>query len=145
MKKMLFLVGTLLTTAGAFAQTTAAEPAGLATAFCKAIEAEDAAALTAITTDDFTITSFDGQTADRDLLSQALSGAYLVTETMPANNIRSRTYNGNTAIVTGDSKFKGALQGTNFNANVVFIATCVKVGNNWKIASFQLSGMPGGN
>lgn len=141
MKKMLFLIGVLVTTANAFAQTAApGDPAGVATAFCKAIENEDASAVAALTTDDFTITSFDGQTADRDLLSQALSGGFLVTETMPANNVRSRMYNGNTAIVMGDSKFKGALQGTSFNTNVVFTATCVKMPTGWKIASMQLSG-----
>lgn len=59
---------------------------------------------------------------------------------MPANNLRSRMYNGNTAIVLGDSKFKGALQGTNVNTNVVFTATCVKMTSGWKIASLQLSG-----
>lgn len=143
MKRVLIAAFTVLTAAGAFAQTAAPatnEPAGLATAIMKALEAEDASALAAITTDDFTIVSFDGQTADRDLLSQGLSGGFLVVETAPANNVRSRQYNGDTAIVTGDSKFKGSLQGTNFNANIVFVATCVKMNNGWKVANLQLSG-----
>ena len=143
MKRLVFAAITLLTTSGLFAQTAApaaTEPAGLATAMMKALEAEDASAIAAITTDDFTIVSFDGQTADRDLLGQGLSGGFLVVETAPANNVRSRQYNGNTAIVTGDSKFKGSLQGTNFNANIVFTVTCVKMANGWKVANLQLSG-----
>lgn len=144
MKRVFFAAAILfITTTGAFAQTAAPaanEPAGLATAMMKALEAEDASALSSLTTDDFTIVSYDGQTADRDLLSQALSGGFLVVETAPANNVRSRQYNGNTAIVTGDSKFKGSLQGTNFNSNVVFVVTCVKMNNGWKIANLQLSG-----
>ncbi len=144
MKKTIFLLGALLTTSLAFAQTTAStttqEPQALASAFFKALEKEDAPALAGITTDDFAIVSFDGQTADRDLLGQALSGGYLVVETAPANNLRSRTYNGNTTIVTGDSTFKGSMQGANFNNSIIFTMTCVKVGTGWKIASAQLSG-----
>jgi ketosteroid isomerase-like protein len=141
MKKALLLAATLLTTTSLFAQTAApADPAGLATAFFKAMEAEDASAIAAITTDDFAIVSFDGQTADRDLLGQGLSSGFLIIETSPANNLRSRSYNDDAALVTGDSKFKGSLQGTNFNVNAVFTVTCVKQNNGWKIASVQLSG-----
>jgi ketosteroid isomerase-like protein len=144
MKKTIFLLGTLLTTSLAYSQTTASttpqEPQALASAFFKALEKEDAAAIAGITTDDFAIVSFDGQTADRDLLGQALSGGYLIVETASAINLRSRTYNGNTAIVSGDSKFKGSVQGTNFDNNVIFLVTCVKMGTGWKIASAQLSG-----
>jgi ketosteroid isomerase-like protein len=140
MKKVLLLAATLLTTTGLLAQTAPTDPTGLATAFMKAMEAEDASAIAAITTDDFAIISFDGQAADRDLLGQGLSGGFLVIETAPANNLRSRTYNADAAIVTGDTKFKGSLQGTNFNINAVFTVTCVKMNNGWKIASVQLSG-----
>ncbi|HEY0109759.1 MAG TPA: nuclear transport factor 2 family protein [Fibrella sp.] len=144
MKKTIFLLGTLLITSVTFAQTTASttaqEPQALASAFFKALEKEDAAAIATITTDDFAIINFDGQTADRDLLGQALGGGYLIVETAPTNNLRSRTYNSTTAIVTGESTFKGSVQGNNFNNNVVFTMTCVKMANGWKIASAQLSG-----
>ncbi len=142
MKKTTFLLGTLLVTSVAFAQTapTAQEPQALATAFFRALENEDAAAINGITTDDFAIINFDGQTADRDLLGQGLSGGFLILETAPANNLRSRIYNGNMAIVTGESAFKGSLQGNNFNNKTLFTVTCVKMGTNWKIASAQLSG-----
>ena len=103
------------------------------------MEAEDGAAIAAITTDDFTIMSFDGQVADRDLLGQGLSGGFLNLETATATNLRTRNY-GTTTLVLGDSKFKGSLQGTNFNTNVVFTITCVKNGDKWKIAAAQLSG-----
>lgn len=145
MKKTILFLGTLLLTSVALAQTNtsasaiAQDPQALASAFFKAMEGEDGAAITAITTDDFAIVNFDGQIADRDLLSQALSGGYLVVEKSPANNLRSRTYNGDTAIVSGDSTFKGSLQGASFTNDVVFTVTCVKVGSNWKIASTQLS------
>jgi ketosteroid isomerase-like protein len=142
MKKVAFILGVLFTTSGAIAQTAApapGEPTALAQAFFKAMEAEDGAAIAAITTDDFAIVSFDGQVADRDLLGQGLSGGFLNLETATATNLRTRTY-GTTALVLGDSKFKGSLQGTNFNTNVVFTITCVKNGDKWKIAAAQLSG-----
>ncbi len=144
MKKVAFVLGILFTTSLAMAQTAApvaapGEPTALAQAFFKAMEAEDGAAIAAITTDDFAIVSFDGQVADRDLLGQGLSGGFLNLETATATNLRTRTY-GTTALVLGDSKFKGSLQGTNFNTNVVFTITCVKNGDKWKIAAAQLSG-----
>lgn len=146
MKKTIFLLATLLVTSIGFAQTTAPastttqEPQALASAFFKAMEDEDGTAITKITTDDFVLVSFNGQTADRDLLGQALGGGYLTLEKAPATNLRSRTYNGDTAIVTGDSTFKGNLQGTNFTSDVVFTVMCVKTATGWKIASAQLSG-----
>ena len=139
---MLFLCG-LLTASVAFAQTpapAAPEPQALATTFFKALEAEDVATLANITTDDFAIVNFDGQVADRDLLGQGLVGGFLVIETASATNLRTRTYNTDMAIVTGDSSFKGSLQGGNFKATVSFTVTCVKVATGWKIAGAQLSG-----
>ena len=144
MKKVIFALGILLTTSLAMAQTAtpaAKDPTALAQAFFKAMEAEDAATISSLTTDDFTIISFDGQVADRDLLGQGLGGGFLVLETATANNLRSRNY-GSTTLVLGDSKFKGSLQGTNFNTSASFMITYVKTGDNWKIANAQLSGLP---
>ncbi|MEZ0485813.1 nuclear transport factor 2 family protein [Fibrella aquatica] len=142
MKKAILLLGTLMTASLTHAQTTPVtqEPQPLVSAFFKAMESEDAATVAALTTDDFAIVNFDGQIADRALLSQGLTAGILVVETSPATNLSTRTYNGNTAIVTGNSSFKGTLQGENFNADVVFTVSCVKMANGWKIAAAQLSG-----
>ncbi len=146
MKKTILLLCGWLTASVAFAQMPAApaaptsEPQALATAFFKALEAEDVPALTSITTDDFAIVNYDGQVADRDLLGQGLGGGFLVVETATTSNLRTRTYNNDTAIVTGESAFKGSLQGTNFKTTASFTVTCVKGATGWKIASAQLSG-----
>ena len=144
MKKTIFLLGALLTTTLSFAQTTdtasAQESQTVTSAFFKALENEDVATISKLTTADFAIINFDGQVADRELLGQALGGGFLVVDKASASNLRSRTYGDNVTVVTGGSTFSGNLQGGNFSSNAVFTVTCVKQGTDWKVASAQLSG-----
>lgn len=100
---------------------------------------EDSNKLNAITTTDFSIVSFDGQTADRDLMGQALGGGYLVVDAATPNGTKARMYNNDAAVVSGTSTFKGSLQGTAFNTEIAFTALCVKQGAAWKVASLQFS------
>jgi len=133
---------TMLFSASLFAQTATdptQDPSGATTALFKALLDEDGAKMNAITTDDFSITNSDGQTADRDLMGQALSGGYLVVDAAAATGTKARMYNNDAAVVSGTSKFKGNLQGTAFDSEVVFTALCVKQGAGWKVASLQFS------
>ncbi len=143
MKRFLLFAASLLVTAGAFAQTPAADPmqdpSALTSALFKALEAEDGAAAAKLITDDFTITSFDGQSADKDLLGQALGGGFLVIDKATATNLQTRTYNADAAVVTGSSSFKGNLQGQAFDQAVVFTVVCIKQGAGWKAAILQFT------
>ncbi|MBC8153098.1 MAG: nuclear transport factor 2 family protein [Bacteroidetes bacterium] len=137
---LIFLLLTSLTT-GAFAQaTTDQDPAGVTTAFFKAMLEEDAGAIDKLLTDDFMIVNNDGQTADKSLLGQALSGGYLVVDTGAASNVsKPRIYNSDAAVVTGNWKQKGSLQGQAFSNELVFTVLCAKTGSTWKIANVQFS------
>jgi ketosteroid isomerase-like protein len=143
----LFLLFALAQTA-AIAQTTATatattdptqDPKTVTMAFFKVLKDADAATLVKIATNDFVIISSDGQQADRDLLSQALGGGFLTVQESPINTVTPRIYNGDAAVVVGNMRFKGDLQGQKFDMSVVFSATCVKDGTGWKIANLQLS------
>lgn len=131
-------------TTTAFAQmSTDSDPTAVATAFYKAMLDEDAGAMDKLTTDDFLIVNFDGQTADKSLLSQALTGGYLVVETGTASNMsKPRMYGNAAALITGNWKQKGSLQGAAFANEVFFTVVCAKTGDVWKIANVQFSALP---
>jgi Domain of unknown function (DUF4440) len=141
MKVLFSLIVAGLLTASAFAQTpaTPADATALTNSVLKAMGEEDGAAVTTLTTDDFTITGFTGQQADRDLLVQGLNGGFLVFETATASGVQARTYNADAAAVTGTWTVKGNLQGKEFKGDAAFSATCVKVAGAWKMASFQMT------
>ena len=142
MKKVLLVAVTMLLSAPLFAQTApdpTQDPSAATTAIFKAMLDEDSVKFNAITTDDCTITNSDGQIADRDLVGQALGGGYLVVDAAAVMGAKTRTYNNDAAVVSGTSNFKGNLQGTAFDTQVVFTALCVKQGTGWKVASLQFS------
>lgn len=142
MKKLVLLVAVILFSLTTYAQSAtdpAQDPTALTTAFFKAIQDEDGNKMVTLATDDFSIISFDGQTADRDLLNQALNGGYLMVDAVTPSGMKARTYNNDAAVVAGNAKFKGSLQGTAFDTDIVFTAVCVKQGSGWKVASLQFS------
>ena len=129
---------------GVFAQATAdQDPAAVTTAFFKAMLEEDAGGIGQLLTDDFMIVTNDGTTADKSLLMQGLSGGYLTIETGATSNVaKPRIYNGTAAVVTGNWKQKGVLQGQPFNSEVIFTVVCAKMGSDWKVANVQFSSVP---
>ena len=144
MKKLFVVALTVLLSTSLFAQTAPAadptqDPTAATTALFKSLLDEDVAKMNAVITSDFSITNFDGQTADGDLMGQALGGGYLVVDAALPMGARARMYNNDAAVVSGSSKFKGSLQGAAFDMNVAFTALCVKQGTVWKVASLQLS------
>lgn len=138
-----FLMLTALTT-GAFAQAaTDQDPAALTTAFFKAMLEEDAANMGKLLTDDFMVVTNEGQTADKSLLIQGISGGYLVVDTGATSNVsKARMYNNDAAVVTGNWKQKGSLQNQSFDNEVIFTVVCAKTGSSWKIANVQFSTLP---
>ena len=129
---------------GVCAQATVGQdPTAATTAFFKAMLEEDANSMGTLLTDDFMIVTNDGTTADKSLLMQGLSGGYLTLDTGTTSNVaRPRIYNTNAAIVTGNWKQKGTLQGQPFNSEVIFTVVCAKMGSDWKIANVQFSSLP---
>ncbi|WP_266362565.1 nuclear transport factor 2 family protein [Tellurirhabdus rosea] len=134
-----------LTALSATGQTTPADPtqsaANCSNAFFTAMLNEDSNLFGKVSTSDFLIINYDGQTADRDLLTQALGGGYIVFDTGAVSGTNTRTYNDNTAVVTGNWKTKGNLQGNGFDATSFFTLVCVKQNNAWKVASLQLTAL----
>ncbi|TAF94693.1 MAG: nuclear transport factor 2 family protein [Runella slithyformis] len=138
MKKILFLAILLVNTA-LFAQTDpSATPTDCTNAFFKGMLDENGTIIEKVITDDFTIISYDGMMADKDLVLQGVNGGFVVIETATVEDLRVRTY-GDAAVVTGTWKAKGAIQGNTLSSQIVFSAMCVKVAGNWKMANMQFT------
>ncbi|AQG81172.1 nuclear transport factor 2 family protein [Spirosoma montaniterrae] len=142
MKSILLLVAGLVFATATFAQTAPTDPmqdpTALTNAFFKAMLDEDGT-LNKYLTSDFSITSFDGQTVDGDLLAQGVGGGFVIVETATISDARTRQYNNDAAVTTGNWKAKGSIQGQGFDSNVAFSVTSVKQGTGWKIANIQFT------
>ena len=149
MKRVLVFTAAMLFTLAVQAQTTAPaatttadptqDPKAVTMAFFKVLKDTDTKMLIKIATDDFVIIGSDGQQAERDLLNEAMIGGFLTVQETPINIARTSIYNGDAAVVSGTTRFKGDLQGQKFDMPVVFSATCIKQGAGWKIAGMQLT------
>jgi Domain of unknown function (DUF4440) len=139
MKKLFVLVFSLFSFT-AFAQgDPTATPTDCTNAFFKAMLDEDGTLMGKVVAEDFSIISFNGQAVDKDLILQAVGGGYVVVETATVSSAHARTYNDNAAVVTGNWKAKGAIQGSGFDNEVVFTAVCVKAGGSWRIVNMQFT------
>ena len=142
MKSILSLLTALLLTTVALAQQTtdpAQDPTATGNAFFKAMLDEDSKTLGTLITSDFTLISFDGQTVDGDLIMQGLGGGVVIVETATVSDARMRQYNNDAAVMTGNWKAKGSVQGQAFDNNVGFSLTCVKQGSAWKVVNVQFT------
>lgn len=142
MRFLYLLPASLLLTSATFAQQPAMthqDPTALGNAFFKAMLDEDATTIGQLLTSDFTITSFDGSTADGALLLQGVGGGYVIIETGTVLDVRTRQYNSNTAVMMGTWKAKGSVQGQSFPDAVTFSITSTKQRNDWKIANVQFT------
>ena len=149
MKSFSPFVAALLLTTAAFAQqvtTTATtttdptqDPTAIGNAFFKAMLDEDGNSMGKLLASDFSITSFDGQSVDGDLLMQGVGGGYVVVETGVVSDARTRQYNTDTAVMTGMWKVKGNIQGQPLDANSAFSVVSTKQGSGWKIVNVQFT------
>ena len=139
MKKILFIAAILCNTL-AFAQADpTASPTDCTNAFFKGMLDEDAAPIEKVTAADFLIISFDGTIAEKDLVLQGVGGGFVLIETGVVSGLRVRTYGDNAAVVTGSWKAKGAIQGNNFDNEIIFGTTCIKTAGSWKMVSMQFT------
>ncbi|QIP17543.1 nuclear transport factor 2 family protein [Spirosoma aureum] len=142
MKTLLVFATALLFTTVSFAQQTtdpAQDPTALGNAFFKAMLDEDGTTIGKLLASDFSLTSFDGNAVEGDLLAQGVSGGYVVVETATVSNTRTRQYNNDAAIMTGTWKAKGSVQGQGFDTTVSFSIVSAKQGGSWKIANVQFT------
>ena len=141
MRKLIALVAFIGLTSVAFAQNTtsgSASPETTSNTFFVALQNEDSGAMTKILADDFQITAADGQSADKELMGQALSGGYLVVDTATPSNVKSRMIGTATSVVSGVLKFKGSLQSQAFDNKVAFTVVTTKQGDTWKVSDVRL-------
>lgn len=137
----------LLLTTTAFAQQAATttttdptqDPTAIGNAFFKAMLDEDGNSMGKLLASDFSITSFDGQSVDGDLLMQGVGGGYVVIDTGVVSDARTRQYNTDTAVMTGMWKVKGNIQGQPLDANSAFSVVSTRQGSGWKIVNVQFT------
>lgn len=142
MKFLLSLAVVFLLTTASFAQQTTVstqDATAAGNAFFKSLLDEDGMALGKLVTPDFSLLSYDGNTVDGDLLLQAVNGGYIVIYTASVTDTRTRQYNNDATVMTGNWKAKGSVQGQAFDNNVGFSVVCVKQGDTWKIANVQFT------
>ncbi len=140
--KILSLVAALLLTTVGFAQQAvdpAQDPTAIGNAFFKAMLDEDGPGLGKLLASDFSLTSFDGQLVDGDLLMQGVGGGFVIIETGVVSNVRTRQYNNNLAVTTGNWKVKGNVQGQPLDSNASFSVVSTKQDSVWKIVNVQFT------
>ena len=141
MKRLIAFASLLLITAASYAQTSPTNsPETASNSFFTALQNEDNGTMWKILTDDFLITTVTGQSADKALLGQILSGGQLVVETATTSDTKSRIVSPNTGLISGKLKFKGNLQGEAFDSSAVFTLVAIKQGDNWKVSDVRLIG-----
>ncbi|MBC7571920.1 MAG: nuclear transport factor 2 family protein [Spirosoma sp.] len=143
MKLIFSLFAALLLTTATFAQTAAdpmQDPTAVGNAFFKAMLDEDGT-ISKYLTSDFSIISFDGQVVDGDLLAQAVGGGYVIIETGVVSDARTRQYNTDAAVMTGNWKVKGSVQGQTLDNTSAIAVLMVKQNGAWKISNVQFTPM----
>jgi len=143
MKLIFSLFAALLLTTATFAQTVAdpmQDATAVGNAFFKAMLDEDGT-ISKYLTNDFSIISFDGQVVDGDLLAQAVGGGYVIIETGVVSDARTRQYNADAAVMTGNWKVKGSVQGQTLDNTSAIAVLMVKQNGAWKISNVQFTPM----
>lgn len=141
MKKVVFTAFVLGLVNVAFGQSNAANnsvPETMSNVFFKALQEEDTGTMSKILANNFQITNADGQSADKDLIGQALSGGHLVVDAATTSDVQSRLVGANTGLVTGKVKFKGKLQNQAFDNTLVFTVISIQEGETWKVSDVRL-------
>ncbi len=141
MKKLVFTAAVFCLAHIAFSQGSPANnsvPETMSNVFFKALQDEDTGTMSKILAGNFQITNADGQSADKDLIGQALSGGHLVVDAATTSDVQSRLVGTNTGLVTGKVKFKGKLQNQAFDNTLVFTLISVQEGDTWKVSDVRL-------
>lgn len=106
--------------------------------FFKALLEEDVTAVGNLISNDFTVTSFNGQNIDGRALQQAIGQGYIVIDSGMLTGTRTRTY-GDVAVVQGFWNVSARIQNNGFNGNVAYTTICVRSGGTWKVTAAQFT------
>lgn len=139
MRKIILLGWFMMVALGVHAQFSQPMDASDCTnMFFKALVEEDSKALENLLSSDFSVTSFDGQLIDRNLLIEAINQGYLTVDSGMLSGMRSRNY-GDVGVVTGSWDARGQLQNNTFSNDLAYMVVAVKAGGNWKISAVQFT------
>jgi ketosteroid isomerase-like protein len=141
MKQLLAIFLLTFAPLAAFAQDNAPLPTDgtdCSNLFFKALLDEDATAVGNLISNDFTVTSFNGQNIDGRALQQAIGQGYIVIDSGMLTGARTRTY-GDVAVVQGFWNVSARIQNNGFNGNVAYTTVCVRSGGKWKITTAQFT------
>jgi len=141
MKQLLTIFLLALTPLAASAQANAPQPidgTDCSDLFFKALLDEDATAVSNLISNDFTVTSFNGQTIDGRALQQAIGQGYIIVDSGMLTGTRTRTYT-DVAIVQGFWNVSARIQNNGFNGNVAYTTVCVRSGGKWRVTAAQLT------
>ncbi|GGH55040.1 hypothetical protein GCM10007423_62150 [Dyadobacter endophyticus] len=106
--------------------------------FFKALLDEDATTVGNLISNDFTVTSFNGQNIDGRALQQAVGQGYIVIDSGMLTGTRTRVY-GDVAVVQGFWNVSARIQNNGFNGNVAYTTICVRSGGKWKVTTAQFT------
>lgn len=141
MKQLLTIFLLLFVPIAASAQNNAPQPidgTDCSNSFFKALLDENATAVGNLISNDFTVTSFNGQTIDGRALQQAIGQGYIIVDSGMLTGTRTRTY-GDVAVVQGFWNVSARIQNNGFNGNVAYTTVCVRSGGKWKVTAAQLT------
>lgn len=141
MKQFLTIVLLTFATLAASAQNNAPQPidgTDCSDSFFKALLDEDVTAVGNLISNDFTVTSFNGQNIDGRALQQAIGQGYIVIDSGMLTGTRTRTY-GDVAVVQGFWNVSARIQNSGFNGNVAYTTVCVRSGGKWKVTTVQFT------
>ena len=139
--KQLLTILLVLAILPSFAQDNAPQPTDgtdCSNLFFQALLDENATAVGNLISNDFTVTSFNGQNIDGRALLQAIGQGYIVIDSGMLTVARTRTY-GDVAVVQGYWNVSARIQNNGFNGNVAYTTVCVRSGGKWKVTTVQFT------
>ena len=139
--KQLLTILLVLAILPAIAQDNAPQPTDgtdCSNLFFQALLDENATAVGNLISNDFTVTSFNGQNIDGRALLQAIGQGYIVIDSGMLTGARTRTY-GDVAVVQGYWNVSARIQNNGFNGNVAYTTVCVRSGGKWKVTTVQFT------
>ena len=139
--KQLLTILLVLAILPAIAQDNAPQPTDgtdCSNLFFQALLDENVTAVGNLISNDFTVTSFNGQNIDGRALLQAIGQGYIVIDSGMLTGTRTRTY-GDVAVVQGYWNVSARIQNNGFNGNVAYTTVCVRSGGKWKVTTVQFT------
>jgi hypothetical protein len=114
------------------------DPSVTVNAFLTSITEKNTSNLRSLVTTDFAVVSWNGDLVDSYLLSQGLQEGIVNLQESKPTGMRTKNY-GDAAVITGNWKVMGEIEGNRVDNFMIFTALVVKQGGVFKLASFHLT------